>query len=116
MLALVTNDDQRFSYGCVGDWIAQVAYIVLLVAVAAAAALCGFVASTVARRKRQRARRFFMVGFFCGFTAGVVVRRKWRETARLAVRTFNSAVLPGRLGHSPPRTRRLPMALSTVRR
>lgn len=95
--------------------------ISLLVAVAAAAALCGFVASTIARRKRQRARRFFVVGFFCGFTAGVVVRRQWRDVGRLAVRTLGSAGLASRRGHSSPQRHRrlpgrLPMALSTVRR
>jgi len=93
-----------------------VAYIFLLVAVAAAAALGGFVASTVARRKKQRARRFFIVGFFCGFTAGVVVRRRWREVGRLAIRALSSAAVPGRLGSTPQRPRRLPTALSIVRR
>jgi hypothetical protein len=90
--------------------------ISLFVVVAGAAALCGFVGSTIARRKRQRARRSFIVGFFCGFTAGVVVRRRWREIGRLAVRVLGPAALPSRLGQSPQRHRGRPMALLTVRR
>jgi hypothetical protein len=94
--------------------------IALLVAVAAAASLCGSVASTLARRKRQRARRSFIVGFFCGFTTGVIVRRRWRDVGRLAVRALSSADLPSRLGHSPQRRgrlpSRLPLALLTARR
>jgi hypothetical protein len=91
-------------------------YIVLLMAVACTAALCGFVASMLVRRKKQRARRSFIVGFLFGFTAGVVVRRRWREIGRLAVRALNSASAPSRLDRSPPQLRRLPMALLTVRR
>jgi hypothetical protein len=88
----------------------------LLVVVASAAALCGFVASMLVRRKKQRARRSFMVGFLFGFTAGVVVRRRWREIGQLAVRTLHSAAAPSRPDRSPPQLRRLPMALLTVRR
>lgn len=90
--------------------------ISLLVAIAAAAALCGFLVSTIARRKRQRARRFYIVGFFCGFTAGVVVRRQWREIGRLAVRALGSTGGASRRVHSPQRRGRLPRALLTVRR
>jgi len=90
--------------------------ISLLVAVAAAAALCGFVGSTIARRKRQRARRSFLVGFLCGFTAGVVIRRRWRDIGRLAVRALGSGALPGRRRHSSWPHRGLPTALLAVRR
>ena len=89
-------------------------FIFLLMAVASAAALCGFVASTLTRRKKQRARRAFIVGFLFGFTAGAVVRRNWRDIGRLAARTFSTT--PGRLGWQPQQLRRLPMALLTVRR
>ena len=91
-------------------------FFLLLVVVASAAAICGFVASILVRRKKQRARRSFIVGFLFGFTAGVVVRRRWREIGRLAVRALNSAAAPGRLERSPPQLRRLPMALLAVRR
>ena len=90
--------------------------ITVLVAVAATAALCGYTASAVARRKSQRARRSFITGFFCGFTAGVVVRRRWRDIGRLAVRTLGSVAAPPRPGPSPQRQRRFPTALLTVRR
>jgi hypothetical protein len=91
-------------------------FIVLLAVVAAAAALCGFIASTLARSKKRHPRRFFMTGFFCGFTAGVVVRRRWRDIGRLATRALGSSGLPVRLGLPPRRPRRLPMSLLTVRR
>jgi hypothetical protein len=90
--------------------------IFLLLVVACTAALCGFVASMLVRRKKQRSRRSFIVGFLFGFTAGVVVRRRWREIGRLAVRALNSAAAPSRLNRSPSQFRRLPMALLTVRR
>jgi hypothetical protein len=90
--------------------------IVLLVSVAAAAALCGFIGSTVARRRKRHARRFFTTGFVCGFAVGVVVRRRWRDIGRLAARALSSSGLPVRLGLTPQRRRRLPMSLLTVRR
>ena len=88
--------------------------IFLLVAVAAIAAVCGHAASAIARRKKQRARRYFTVGFLCGFTAGVVVRRNWREIAHVAGRTISST--SSRLGRQPQRALRLPLALLPVRR
>ena len=88
--------------------------ISLLVVVAAGAALCGYTASAISKRREQRGRRHFFVGFLFGFTAGVVVRRNWREIGRLAVRAFSST--PGRLGWQQSRRRRLPLALLPVRR
>lgn len=88
--------------------------IFLLVAVAATAAVCGHTASAIARRKKQRTRRHFTVGFLCGFTAGVVVRRNWRDIAHLAGRTISST--PRRLGRQPQRVDRLPLALLPLRR
>ena len=91
-------------------------FLLLLVAVATVAAVCGFIGSTVARGQKRRARRFFLTGFFCGFTAGVVVRRRWRDIGRLASRALSSSALPLRLGLSPQRPRRLPLSLLIVRR
>jgi hypothetical protein len=88
--------------------------ISLLVAVAATAAVCGYTASAIARRRKQRARRYFTVGFLCGFTAGVVVRRNWRDIAHLAGRTLRAT--PSRLVRQPQRPVRLPLALPSVRR
>ncbi len=48
--------------------------IALLLGVAIIAAICGFVASAVARRNRRRARGFFLLGFFCGLMAGAILR------------------------------------------
>jgi hypothetical protein len=44
----------------------------LLVAVILAAA-SGFVGSAVARRRKRRARGYFLLGFSCGFLAGLVM-------------------------------------------
>jgi len=56
--------------------------ISLLVVVSATAALCGYTASAIARKK-QRSEKSFAVGLLCGFTAGVIVRRRWRDIGRL---------------------------------
>lgn len=42
----------------------------LLLVVTAGAALCGFLAATVAQRKKRSTRRVFVVGVFCGLLAG----------------------------------------------
>lgn len=89
--------------------------ICLLVVVAAGAALCGYTASAIAQRKRQRRQRSFTIGLLCGFAAGVIVRRRWRDIGRLAVRTLLTATRPDRLVWQPQR-RRLPLALLPVRR
>lgn len=89
--------------------------ICLLVVVAAGAALCGYTASAIAQRMRQRLQGAFTVGLLCGFVAGVIVRRRWRDIGRLAVRALFSATRPNRPGWQPQR-RRLPLALLPVRR
>jgi uncharacterized membrane protein YeaQ/YmgE (transglycosylase-associated protein family) len=52
--------------------------ISLLLAVAINAAICGFIASAVLRRKRRRARGLFLLGFLCGFIANPILRRRRR--------------------------------------
>jgi hypothetical protein len=52
--------------------------ISLLLAVAFIAAMCGFIASSVARRNKRRIRGFFLLGFVCGLMAGAVLRRRRR--------------------------------------
>ena len=52
--------------------------ISLLLAVTIIAAICGFIASAVARRNKRRARGFFLLGFFCGFMAGAILRGRRR--------------------------------------
>ena len=52
--------------------------ISLLLAVAFIAAMCGFIASAVARRNKRRTRGFFLLGFVCGLMAGAVLRRRRR--------------------------------------
>jgi hypothetical protein len=50
----------------------------LLVGLAVIAAACTFSWSIVARRKKRRARGFFVLGFICGVTAGVMLKRRRR--------------------------------------
>lgn len=90
-------------------------FICLLVVVAATAALCGYTASAIALRKKERQQRSFTVGLLCGFAAGVIVRRRWRDVGRLAIRTLLSVTRPSRPGWQPQH-RRLPLALLPVRR
>ena len=52
------------------------ALISVLLAVAVVAAICGYIASAVARRNKRRARGYMVAGFFCGLVAGTVLRRK----------------------------------------
>jgi hypothetical protein len=73
-------------------------FVPLILAVAVAAAACGFIASMVVRRNKLRTRGIFLVGFFCGLTAVFVAHRKWNGTSRLAVRALSSSALPVRLG------------------
>src|ERR1700686_5502030 len=102
MLALVTNCGRQCWSGEVGDSIGQAAYaddgpevcdmgtlgpthlIALLVAVAIIAAICGFIASAVARRNKRRARGFFLLGFFCGLMAGAILRGRRRGPGHFA--------------------------------
>ena len=77
----------------------------LLLAVATIAAIAGFVASAVARSKKRRAHRLFLVGFFCGLMAGAILhgRRRGlnalrRDTVRFAARALNFATSHNRLG------------------
>lgn len=51
--------------------------ILLLVAVAIVAGLCGFVASGL-RRRTRRAPVYFSIGFGCGLLAGAILRRRHR--------------------------------------
>jgi uncharacterized membrane protein YeaQ/YmgE (transglycosylase-associated protein family) len=51
----------------------------LLITVAVLGAICGVLASAVARRNRRHARGFFLVGFFCGWTAKTFQRRRRRR-------------------------------------
>ena len=77
-------------------------FICLLLAVALAGAMGGFIASTAVRRNIRRTRGVFLVGFFCGVMAALIARRRWHGTRRLAVRSLSSSVLRVRLGVSPP--------------
>ena len=63
--------------------------VALILIVAVTAAICGFIAASVVRRNKRRARGVFAVGFLCGLIVGARLRRK-----RRAVRALTSAVLP----------------------
>jgi hypothetical protein len=97
-------------------WLGPPQLIAVLVALAATASLCGYTASALARRKRRRAKRFFIAGFLCGFTVGVVTRRRWQDIGRMGVRALRSAPASNRLGWSTQRPRRRPLPALTARR
>ena len=59
--------------------------ISLLLAVTIIAAICGFIASAVARRNKRRARRIFLMGYFCGWIAGAILRGRRRGLNALGV-------------------------------
>jgi hypothetical protein len=72
--------------------------IALLVAVAIIAAMCGFIASAVARRNKRRARGFFLLGFFCGLMAGAILRGRRRGLNALGAVARCADVSPRRAG------------------
>ena len=79
--------------------------IALLLAVAIIAATSGFIASTVALKKK-RARKFFALGFLCGFVANPIVRRRRRGLNVLGTVARCADVL-GSAGSNGARTRRI---------
>jgi uncharacterized membrane protein YeaQ/YmgE (transglycosylase-associated protein family) len=85
--------------------------ISVLLAVAIISALCGFIASTVARRNKRRARGFFVAGFFCGLLAGrlLLSRRHGLNMLGAVARTLSFSPLHVRPGLAPQRPRRLRM-------
>ena len=72
--------------------------IALLVAVAIIAAMCGFIASAVARRNKRRARGFFLLGFVCGLMAGAILRGRRRGLNALGALARCADVRPWRAG------------------
>jgi hypothetical protein len=79
----------------------------LLLAVAVTPATSGFVASTMRRRNKRRARGFFVVGFLSGLMAGAIVRRTRGGSGRFAVRALSRAASHARPGLSPQWHRQL---------
>jgi len=72
----------------------------LLIAVSVTASMCGYLGSAIAaRRKNQRSRRSFALGFVCGSISTAVLRRKYRP----ATRAFLAAALPGNSRKLPSR-------------
>jgi hypothetical protein len=73
--------------------------VVLLVTIAVAAALCGFIASAVSLRNKRRARGYFVLGVLTGLIAATITRRRYRRLAsavgarRLIL--FPTCTLPG---------------------
>ena len=65
----------------------------LLIGVSISASACGYLGSAVARRKQQRSRRSFAIGFFCGSITGAVMRRKYRPSARALLRRVAARAL-----------------------
>lgn len=91
----------------------------LLLVMVVAAALCGFVAATVAQRKKRRTRRVFLAGVFCGLLAGELVRGRRRAMTAFTgiTRALGLAALPVRpvLARQRPRRLHKPVAWSLLR-
>lgn len=86
--------------------------IALFLVVAAVAALCGFFAAAVTRRKARRARRVFLVGVFFGFLAAEIVHGRRRGLTALTdfrARALSFAASPVRSGLARQRARQLRM-------
>jgi hypothetical protein len=74
-------------------------HLIALLAVATVAAACGFIASTVSRKRKRRTRGYLVVGFCCGLFAGAMLRRRGLKALR-AIEWHRgsgplSAVIPG---------------------
>lgn len=61
--------------------------VTFLLGAAVVAALCGYLGSAVARRKRnkRRARATFLLGFACGSVAGAILRERRHRMKVLGV-------------------------------
>lgn len=57
----------------------------VLLTVVTAAAISGYLAFTVARRKQARVRRYFLLGYACGFATVAVMRGRRRTLKVLRV-------------------------------
>ena len=70
--------------------------VALLLGVAVVAALCGYLGSAIARRKRtkRRARGTFLVGFLCGSVAGAILRERRHRIMVLRVITRRAGIRP----------------------
>ena len=83
----------------------------LLISLVAVAALCGFVAATIVRRNKRRARGYFLVGFFCGLVAGGILRKRRRGVNAIAAIARCMGVRP-RMAGIPSSTGRFAVRLS----
>ena len=68
--------------GALGS-IPLLAAFLAVAAVAIVAATCGYVAASVSRRNKRRARGYFVLGFCCGRIAGAIRHARRRGGRRL---------------------------------
>ena len=59
--------------------------LILVVAIAGAGAMCGFIASAVILRNKRRARGYFILGVLTGMTAATIARGRYRQPALAAM-------------------------------
>jgi Mn2+/Fe2+ NRAMP family transporter len=59
--------------------------LILLVAIAGAGAICGFIASAVILRKKRRARGYFVLGVVTGMMAATITRGRYRRLSAFGV-------------------------------
>ncbi len=57
--------------------------LILLVAIAGTAAMCGFLAAAVILRKKRRARGYFVLGVLIGLSAAAITRGRYRKLSAL---------------------------------
>jgi hypothetical protein len=90
-------------------------HLLLLVGIAGAGALCGFVASVVVLRNKRRARGYFILGVLTGWLAAVMAHRRHRKLS-LFPALAGGFFRPQRIiGRATSRTVGLPLAVAAAR-
>src|SRR6187200_1804227 len=91
-------------------------HLILLVAIAGAAALCGFITSAVMLRNKRRARGYFILGVLTGWMAGAITHGRYRKLSTFGA-LAGGFVRPQRtrIGRATGRAASLPLAVAAAK-